>query len=110
MTRFDVIDDYLQSFAEAATELGIPVCVTVGSGPQGNTTAELTRALVLLLIRYGPRRAMSHTAHSKSYSPALNCCRLTCFFRSRAAGWWRRWRPCALLIVTNKAVLDRHRT
>jgi lactate dehydrogenase-like 2-hydroxyacid dehydrogenase len=27
---------------DAATELGIPVCVTVGSGAQGNATAELT--------------------------------------------------------------------
>ena len=37
---------------EAATELGIPVCVTVGSGGRGNTTAELTWALVLALTRH----------------------------------------------------------
>ena len=36
----------------AATELGIPVCVTVGSGAQGNTTAELTWALVLAVSRH----------------------------------------------------------
>ena len=37
---------------EAATELGIPVCVTVGTGAGGNTTAELTWALVLALTRH----------------------------------------------------------
>lgn len=37
---------------EAATELGIPVCVTTGSGAQGNTTAELTWGLVLALTRH----------------------------------------------------------
>ena len=34
------------------TELGIPVCVTVGAGARGNTTAELTWALVLALTRH----------------------------------------------------------
>ena len=37
---------------QTATELGIPVCVTVGSGAQGNTTVELTWALVLALTRH----------------------------------------------------------
>ena len=37
---------------KAATELGIPVCVTVGSGAKGNTTAELTWGLVLALTRH----------------------------------------------------------
>ena len=36
----------------AATELGIPVCVTVGSGGQGNSTAELTWALVMAVTRH----------------------------------------------------------
>ncbi|NKB68219.1 MAG: D-2-hydroxyacid dehydrogenase family protein [Candidatus Latescibacteria bacterium] len=36
----------------AATQLGIPVCVTTGSGAQGNTTAELTWGLVLALTRH----------------------------------------------------------
>ncbi len=37
---------------EAATELGIPVCITTGGGSHGNTTAELTWALVLALSRH----------------------------------------------------------
>lgn len=37
---------------EAATELGIPVCVTTGAGAQGNPTAELTWGLVLALTRH----------------------------------------------------------
>lgn len=37
---------------DAATELGIPVCVTTGSGGRGNTTAELTWGLVLALTRH----------------------------------------------------------
>jgi phosphoglycerate dehydrogenase-like enzyme len=36
----------------AATELGIPVCVTTGSGGRGNSTAELTWGLVLALTRH----------------------------------------------------------
>ncbi len=36
----------------AATELGIPVCVTTGSGARGNTTAELTWGLMLALTRH----------------------------------------------------------
>jgi len=36
---------------DAATELGIPVCVTTGSGGRGNSTAELTWGLVLALTR-----------------------------------------------------------
>ena len=37
---------------DAATELGIPVCMTHGSGARGNTTAELTWGLVLALTRH----------------------------------------------------------
>ena len=37
---------------DAATELGIPVCVTGGSGTRGNSTAELTWALVLAVTRH----------------------------------------------------------
>lgn len=37
---------------EAATELGIPVCITTGGGAHGNTTAELTWALILALSRH----------------------------------------------------------
>jgi phosphoglycerate dehydrogenase-like enzyme len=36
----------------AATDLGIPVCVTTGGGRRGNTTAELTWGLVLALTRH----------------------------------------------------------
>ncbi len=36
----------------AATELGIPVCVTTAPGSRGNTTAELTWGLVLALTRH----------------------------------------------------------
>jgi phosphoglycerate dehydrogenase-like enzyme len=37
---------------EAATALGIPVCMTTGGGAHGDTTAELTWALVLALSRH----------------------------------------------------------
>jgi len=37
---------------QAASELGIPVCVTVGSGANGNTTAELTWALIMAVTRH----------------------------------------------------------
>jgi phosphoglycerate dehydrogenase-like enzyme len=37
---------------EAATQLGIPVCITTGGGGHGNTTAELTWGLVLALTRH----------------------------------------------------------
>ncbi|MGA1199286.1 MAG: D-2-hydroxyacid dehydrogenase family protein, partial [Candidatus Latescibacterota bacterium] len=36
---------------DAATQLGIPVCVTTGAGSRGNSTAELTWGLVLALTR-----------------------------------------------------------
>ncbi len=36
---------------DAATRLGIPVCVTTGAGSRGNSTAELTWGLVLALTR-----------------------------------------------------------
>jgi len=36
---------------EVATDLGIPVCVTGGTGTRGNTTAELTWGLVLAVTR-----------------------------------------------------------
>lgn len=39
---------------EAATELGIPVLVTVGGGGRGNSTAELTWGLVLAVTRHIP--------------------------------------------------------
>jgi phosphoglycerate dehydrogenase-like enzyme len=37
---------------EAATELGIPVLVTMGKGGRGNSTAELTWGLVIVLTRH----------------------------------------------------------
>lgn len=37
---------------DAATRLGIPVCLTTGSATRGNTTAELTWGLVLSLSRH----------------------------------------------------------
>jgi len=37
---------------DAATELGIPVCVTTGGRARGNSTAELTWGLVLALTRH----------------------------------------------------------
>jgi len=37
---------------DAATELGIPVLVTVGGGGRGNSTAELTWGLVIALTRH----------------------------------------------------------
>ena len=37
---------------DAATELGIPVCMTTATGARGNTTAELTWGLVLALTRH----------------------------------------------------------
>ncbi len=37
---------------DAATQLGIPVCITTGGGGHGNSTAELTWALMLALTRH----------------------------------------------------------
>lgn len=37
---------------EAATQLGIPVCITTGGGGHGNSTAELTWGLMLGLTRH----------------------------------------------------------
>jgi phosphoglycerate dehydrogenase-like enzyme len=37
---------------EAASELGIPVCITTGGGGHGNSTAELTWGLMLALTRH----------------------------------------------------------
>ncbi|MGB1893578.1 MAG: D-2-hydroxyacid dehydrogenase family protein, partial [Candidatus Latescibacterota bacterium] len=47
---------------EAATELGIPVCITTGGGSHGNTTAELTWALILAAMRQLPAQMASAKA------------------------------------------------